>query len=224
MATCPGCCRWDSQRGSRPKETLTMAYAASGLARRVSSLWLVLRGVPQRFSATGTHTVPVMSQDQESSHFRPSLVGSSVFQKLYDVMMGSLWQLVEHVRLCVLTLFNSSSFNPKTVTIDRCNIHIIKSSLRSSLNPKSVKGLESSLWGQDDCCCQGGEGAGWMGTASMGDSLNSNSDLVSQIHCLPNPILPLMGACCLDASSPQPSGWGDEHNPCLAMLVCTDNP
>ena len=191
---------------------------ASGLARDVvSSLWLVLRGVP---NTEVLKVVPKIS----SSHFRPSLVGSSVFQKLYDMMMRSLWQLMEHVMLCVLTLYNSSSFNPKTVTIDRCNIHIIKSSLRSSLNPESVKGSwELSEDRMTAAVRGGGELAEWAQPA-WGTSLNSNSDLVSQIcsasqthSCLwwvPVALTPL----------PPTSGWGDEHNPCLAMLVCTDNP
>lgn len=58
----------------------------------------------------------------------------------------------------------------------------------------------------------GGELAEWAQPA-WGTSLNSNSDLVSQIHCLPNPLLPLMGACCLDASSPQPLAEGMNITP-----------
>lgn len=151
----------------------------------VSSLWLVLRGVPNTevLKVWPRHPhCPCNVPKTSSSHFRPSLVGSSVFQKLYDVMMGSLWQLLEHVMLCVLTLYSSSSFNPKTVTIDRCNIHIIKSSLRSSLNPKSVKGSwELSEDRMTAAVRGGGELAEWAQPA-WGTSLNSNSDLVSQIH------------------------------------------
>lgn len=42
--------------------------------------------------------------------------------------------------LCALQLENSSSFNPKTVNIDGCNMHINQSSLRSLLNSETGKG------------------------------------------------------------------------------------